>query len=125
MATAAIEGHSCVTPNCGEKAKLRCPNCVKLGKELHLIVYYFIKSIFKVFKMVRIFVHRIVLKAIGLNIKNYMYKPVCTCFSSFELKDHLFCFVESSSSTTESGQNYNPWPGYHFTGKLRPYPIVS
>jgi methionyl aminopeptidase len=31
MATAAVEEHSCVTPNCGGKAKLRCPNCVKLG----------------------------------------------------------------------------------------------
>lgn len=31
MAAALVEEHSCVTPNCGEKAKLRCPNCVKLG----------------------------------------------------------------------------------------------
>jgi methionyl aminopeptidase len=31
MATSAIEEHSCVTPNCGGTAKLRCPNCVKLG----------------------------------------------------------------------------------------------
>ena len=35
MATATIEEHSCVTPNCGEKAKLRCPNCVKLGRTFH------------------------------------------------------------------------------------------
>jgi predicted RNA-binding Zn-ribbon protein involved in translation (DUF1610 family) len=34
MATAAVEEHSCVTPNCGAKAKLRCPNCVKLGSKL-------------------------------------------------------------------------------------------
>jgi len=38
MATAITEEHSCVTPNCGEKAKLRCPNCVKLGRKFHLIV---------------------------------------------------------------------------------------
>ena len=34
MASASVEEHSCVTPNCGEKAKLRCPNCVKLGREI-------------------------------------------------------------------------------------------
>lgn len=31
MTTADVEEHLCVTPNCGGKAKLRCPNCVKLG----------------------------------------------------------------------------------------------
>ncbi|CAF5130596.1 unnamed protein product, partial [Rotaria sp. Silwood1] len=31
MATALVDEHLCVTPNCGGKAKLRCPNCVKLG----------------------------------------------------------------------------------------------
>ena len=122
MASVAVEEHSCVTPNCGEKAKLRCPNCVKLGKESCLIIYSFNESIFKVFTMVRISVHKIVLKAIGLNIKNYTYKRVCTYFFAFEI--HFF-LVEGSSTTTELGQNYNPWPGYHFTGKLRPYPLVS
>ncbi len=41
MATAAVEEHSCVTPNCGAKAKLRCPNCVKLGSKLSQIIYFF------------------------------------------------------------------------------------
>jgi hypothetical protein len=36
----------------------------------------------------------------------------------------IFDILENSSSTNESGENYNPWPGYHFTGKLRPYPLV-
>jgi hypothetical protein len=73
--------------------------------------------------MVHIFVHKIVLKAIGKNIKNYMYKRVCSFSSTFESKNY-FSLIENSSSTNESGQNYNPWPGYHFTGKLRPYPLV-
>jgi predicted RNA-binding Zn-ribbon protein involved in translation (DUF1610 family) len=38
MAAAIAEEHTCVTPNCGEKAKLRCPNCVKLGRRFHLII---------------------------------------------------------------------------------------
>lgn len=34
MASAAVEERPCVTPNCGGVAKLRCPNCVKLGGKL-------------------------------------------------------------------------------------------
>lgn len=42
MASTLVEEHVCVTPNCGEKAKLRCPNCVKLGREqtFTLILFY-------------------------------------------------------------------------------------
>ena len=32
MATVEIE-HLCVTSNCGKIAKLRCPNCIKLGRK--------------------------------------------------------------------------------------------
>ena len=60
MATTAVEEHSCVTPNCGGKAKLRCPNCVKLGI---LDGSYFVR--------------KTVLKVIGQNIKNYMDHRVC------------------------------------------------
>ena len=38
MATAVIEEHACVTPNCGEKAKLRCPNCIRLGSTFFSIL---------------------------------------------------------------------------------------
>jgi hypothetical protein len=41
MATSGVEEHSCVTPNCDGKAKLRCPNCVKLGRRFNLIFYVY------------------------------------------------------------------------------------
>jgi len=55
-----------------------------------------------------------------------MSKPVCIDFVFVVLKSkkNYFYIKENSSSTNESGENYNPWPGYHFTGKLRPYPQV-
>jgi hypothetical protein len=74
--------------------------------------------------MVHIFVHKIVLKVIGKNIKNYMYKLVCNFFHYLNFENY-FHITETTSSTNESGENYNPWPGYHFTGKLRPYPQVK
>jgi hypothetical protein len=80
MATAMMEEHPCVTPNCGGKAKLRCPNCVKLGRRFHWIVSSFIEFVFQVYMMDHIFARKIVLKVIGKNIKNYMYKPVWICF---------------------------------------------
>ena len=42
MASVAIEEHTCVTPNCEDKAKLRCPNCVKLGKRFPSIEFWFV-----------------------------------------------------------------------------------
>jgi hypothetical protein len=72
--------------------------------------------------MDRIFVHKIVLKVIGQSIKNYMYKRVCGIGFFVIL---IFFYVENSTSANESIGNYNPWPDFHYTGKLRPYPIVK
>lgn len=77
MATAVVEERACVTPNCGGKAKLRCPNCVKLGKTFFEFISRLITSLFQVYKMDRIFVLKIVLKVIGKNIRNFMFKRVC------------------------------------------------
>ncbi|CAF3290984.1 unnamed protein product [Rotaria socialis] len=87
MATAIIEDHLCVTPNCGGKAKLRCPNCVKLG------------------------------------IVDGSYFCSQDCFKSY-WSEHKKLHVQAKNSSTanELLENYNPWPGFHFTGKLRPYP---
>jgi len=32
---------------------------------------------------------------------------------------------ESVQQKNGPAESYNPWPGYVFTGKLRPYPVVS
>ena len=67
--------------------------------------------------MDHIFVHKIVLKVIGKHIKNYMPKRVCSIY-------YYFYYPENSGSPNASIENYNPWPGFQFTGKLRPYPQV-
>ncbi|CAF0953729.1 unnamed protein product [Adineta ricciae] len=89
MASTAVEEHLCVTPNCGDKAKLRCPNCVKLG------------------------------------LIDGSYFCSQDCFKGY-WQEHkkLHTSAKSSTSSSENPENYNPWPGFHFTGKLRPYPIT-
>jgi len=32
---------------------------------------------------------------------------------------------ESAQQKNGPAESYNPWPGYMFTGKLRPFPVVS
>lgn len=32
---------------------------------------------------------------------------------------------ESAQQKNGPAETYNPWPGYIFTGKLRPFPVVS
>lgn len=84
MATAVIEGHPCVTPNCQNGAKLRCPNCVKLG------------------------------------IFDGSYFCSQECFKSYwpeHKKTH-----NPKKSETVSNEYINPWPGFRFSGSLRPYP---
>jgi len=43
---------------------------------------------------------------------------------------HLLCVLikcteENAQEKNGPTTNYNPWPGFMFTGKLRPFPVVS
>ena len=56
-----------------------------------------------------------------------MYKKVSYIINFYDLnfqKRNLFYYIETSTSTNNFVENYNPWPGFPFTGKLRPYPQV-
>ena len=101
MATAVVEEHSCVTPNCGEKAKLRCPNCVKLG--LHDGSYFCSQDCFKSYWQE----HKKLHGQASMSFPNSSQKIT-------------FGFLE----TNESAASYNPYPSFRYTGKLRPYPQV-
>jgi len=35
------------------------------------------------------------------------------------------CTEENAQQKNGPAPSYNPWPGYMFTGKLRPHPVVS
>lgn len=37
------------------------------------------------------------------------------------------CDIAEENAQQKNGpaESYNPWPGYMFTGKLRPFPVVS
>lgn len=37
------------------------------------------------------------------------------------------CDIAEENAQQKNGpaESYNPWPGYVFTGKLRPFPVVS
>ena len=84
----------CETPGCDKEAKLQCPTCIKLAIE---------GSFF------------------------------CSqeCFKGYWSEHkaaHKTAKAKSSSTSASavtnglSSSSYNPWPGYSFTGKLRPFP---
>jgi methionyl aminopeptidase len=78
--------------------------------------------------MARISVRKNVSKAIGKNTRSYMHKRVETCSLRVVVRSrHPLMFRSATGVDTDSRRstdNYNPWPGFHFTGKLRPYPTV-
>ncbi|CAF0981087.1 unnamed protein product [Didymodactylos carnosus] len=84
--SAFINDHFCDTPNCDEKAKLRCPNCIKLG------------------------------------VQNGSYFCSQECFKGYWSEHKKLHSAAKQQIQTDGQTIYNPWPGFHFTGKLRPYP---
>ena len=46
-------------------------------------------------------------------------------FSVIHIVLQTYLFAEEQAQVTTNNEIYNPWPGYNFTGELRPYPVVS
>jgi len=88
---------SCITPGCGKPAGLQCPTCAKLsiGGSFFCEQACF-KAAWKAHK--------------GLHKK------------AESEKEQLEVLLKKVSNSSMDPANYNPWPGYGFTGKLRPSP---
>lgn len=92
MAAAVID-KLCETTGCDKEAKLQCPTCIKLEIQGS---FFCSQECFKGFWSEHKATHKTAkAKSASANVNG----------------------VSSSSSSS-----YNPWPGYSFTGKLRPYP---
>eukprot|EP00112_Aurelia_sp_Birch-Aquarium-sp1_P018302 Seg435.12 transcript_id=Seg435.12/GoldUCD/mRNA.D3Y31 product="Methionine aminopeptidase 1" protein_id=Seg435.12/GoldUCD/D3Y31 len=85
----------CESPGCEKPAKLQCPTCLKLGivEGSFFCEQECFKSSWKTHKAI----HKQVQK--NDSISNGVQK------------------------TEESSENYNPYPGYMYTGKLKPFPL--
>ena len=92
---AAVDKH-CETTGCDKEAKLQCPTCIKLEIPGS---FFCSQECFKGFWGEHKAVHK-----------------------SAKAKAGAANGLSSSSSSTAP---YNPWPGYSFTGKLRPFPLSA
>ena len=93
----------CDTPNCGKVSKLRCPTCIKANIKEGSNFCSQVSDLDRRFGMM---IHFIVV--------------VWRCFKE--------CFTKYWGVHKQLHQSkpavYEPWPGYKFTGPLRPFPWV-
>ncbi|KAG5848239.1 hypothetical protein ANANG_G00096350 [Anguilla anguilla] len=92
---AAVEPRECETDGCSSEAKLQCPTCIKLGIQGS---YFCSQECFKG----------------SWSTHKLLHKKAKEDKSKDETK-----------SSVENDVNTDPWPGYRYTGKLRPhYPLT-
>ncbi|CDQ56113.1 unnamed protein product [Oncorhynchus mykiss] len=92
---AAIETRECETEGCSSEAKLQCPTCIKLGIQGS---YFCSQECFKG----------------SWATHKQMHKKAKEDKNQDEAKNCV-----------ENDTNTDPWPGYRYTGRLRPhYPLT-
>ena len=99
---------TCETPGCDKEARLQCPTCIKLK----------IKVSYKTW-----FVFCKHLQPSLYNSSQGSFFCSQECFTgSWDLHKALHKLAKGTnpSSCSKPNRSYNPWPGYIFTGKLRP-----
>ncbi|XP_019909779.1 methionine aminopeptidase 1 isoform X1 [Esox lucius] len=93
---AAIEARECETEGCSIEAKLQCPTCIKLGIQGS---YFCSQECFKG----------------SWATHKQLHKKAKEDKNQHEAQNCL-----------ENDTNTDPWPGYRYTGKLRPhYPLIA
>ncbi|KAG9339858.1 hypothetical protein JZ751_022363 [Albula glossodonta] len=91
---AAVETRECETDGCSSEAKLQCPTCIKLGIQGS---YFCSQECFKGSWATHKLLHK----------------------KAKEDKNR-----DEAKNCVENDTNTDPWPGYRYTGKLRPhYPL--
>jgi len=98
----SLADRSCITPGCGKPAGLQCPTCAKLN----------ITGSF--------FCEQACFKTAWKSHKQ-LHKKVET---EKEQLDVLMKKVQVANGLS-NGSSFNPWPGYTFSGKLRPWPLTD
>ena len=68
--------------------------------------------------------HKIASKVTGKNTKSCTRPQVRVARVYLSLGKRRSRNSEKSTQESGSIEQYNPWPGFHYTGKLRPYPLV-
>ena len=63
-------------------------------------------------------------KVTGKSTKSCIRRQVCFARVRLSFTKRRFRNSEKSTQESNSIEQYNPWPGFHYTGKLRPYPLV-
>ena len=97
----------CETPGCEKEAKLQCPTCIKLQIKVRLQTNRSEKSRDSCFFF-------------AFQGSFFCSQP---CFQgNWDLHKALHKLAKGTnpSSCSKPNKSYNPWPGYVFTGKLRP-----
>lgn len=103
----SVNEHMCETPDCGKKATLQCPTCLKIGIQGS---FFCGQECFKGYWKSHKIIH---LLASKLNtLINIKFTKIIVFWHS----------LEGSGDGQEQNNEYRPWPYYSFTGKLRPYP---
>ena len=102
---AANGGVVCITAGCSKPASLQCPTCLKMDIQGSFFCSQVRDNLF------------ILVMALWRSSLSQ------DCFKGF-WKDHK-AVHKKSSAPKQPPPNYNPWPGFKFTGKLRPYPLVT
>ena len=145
-----MEGRSCETPGCDQPAKLQCPTCIKLGIQVLgslAIMGPICESLYreKERESGKVMERKQGLQEIlnsecreAFSVISSASRLTGTYTRSFSclIRNRSFAILPTtpelqalhklakgntaSQSSKKGGGLINPWPGYNFTGKLRP-----
>ena len=110
---APVVDQVCITSGCSKAASLQCPTCLKMNIQGSFFCSQVSKKVKKKLRT------SVLYASSFCRVCHVILKD---CFKGF-WKDHKIVH-KKKSSVKPSPSNYNPWPGFRFTGKLRPYPLV-
>ncbi len=116
---AAVEARICETSTCSAPAKLQCPTCIKLGIVegsffCSQVLYFFCTSLNDIF-----------LRILEFEVFKIYIWIMQECFKS-SWSEHKAAHKQAKNAVQSEQQIItNPWPGYKFSGDLRPYYPLS
>lgn len=96
---------TCEAPNCDKAATLCCPVCAKIGIVSKFCTQECFKGIFFILL--------------------FFFLKIMVFFLGFYKNHKLIHTLINSAGQNTSSSEYNPYPNFVYTGKLRPFPLSA
>ena len=115
---------STIVPCCSVATVCSTWNSLTLVPQLHLLSVLYVRN------KLRLKISGQLADPVLPGLWNRVYVDAVCCYVLIVLYIVVECCLlditeESAQQKNGPAESYNPWPGYVFTGKLRPYPVVS